>query len=996
MPTPTRSLRIRRAIHRGYGHGGRDAAAGGLGGDTTNSTSLPVVTYPGTNLAIRVYIALGADPNANPSTYIWTDITAYVLWANRIVIKRGRQDEQSEAPPSSCALTLKNFAIPPYNIPGIFSPRNPAGPWFGQFGRNTPLRVDIDPGTGARTRFIGFVPSWPLKSDTSGKFKYVSIVAEGITRRLGQGSTPIRSAVVRGKAALTDIVAFWPMEDGAASSQFASYFSDQQPLVVAGTPTRAADGTAKGTLPLPTFALATGDAVRGYYTAPAPMSQFRLGTVLNVPTKPSTTVTLFDFTTDGTAVRWTATLNPTSTPGRATLQLQAFNSSGTQLLPGNAQAIAADVDFYAIPFMFNLAVVPTAGVPGSYDFAWFWVPARIESGSGLGSNGAVALASLGSVTSVGHTPDPNLPSVTFGMASIHANGGFGGVVGAISAAANMVQSSLSGFNGGFPTSNLATLCAQEGVPIAFVGTPQLISMGPWAIDTFLNVARQSRDADNGVLTEHRTGVLTLYVNSAFTNQAPDLTLDNALGQLSPDFTPIDDDQLIRNDVTVTRINGSVTGSFSRQVQTAGSAGTGKAGKIDTSRQVNTFADYPDLAIQASYRLVHGTVDESRYPSVKINFARLAATPLISAWLACDIGARIRILHPPADQPPDDIDQVLEGYTESFDQKVWDVDLNLSPFSPHRIFRSAAVSGDSDEFLGYAIPETWMLNNDMASGDLTLFGSSTPSLSIDSDDWYGGRAVIRIDGEKMIINGAASGMADTFTRVVAGGWGTADSGQTYDANANARTDGTTGLTEHTAVPSTVEVKMNITCSDFDFYLDIDPVASTGAGTGQYGMRTRVVGGNYLDFRIFDIAGSGYTANLHEVINNAETQFDPVFHSISNVSPGDVIRVRISAFGRIARMKAYRSGDPEPTAWLSQLSAVNVTAPGYITFYSSVPGGWTNPTPFSTHWDNLTALTPQTLAVTRGVLGTAAMAHTATSAATGQPTPIEFATPGVLAL
>src|SRR6185369_3634214 len=203
MPTPTRSLRIRRAIHRGYGHGGRDAAAGGLGGDTTTSTSLPVVTYPGTNLAIRVYIALGANPNSNPSTYIWTDITAYVLWASRIIIKRGRQDEQTEPPPSSCALTLKNFALPPYNIPGIFSPRNPAGPWFGQFGRNTPLRVDIDPGTGLTTRFIGFVPSWPLKSDTSGKFKYVNIVAEGITRRLGQGSTPIRSALVRARAALT-------------------------------------------------------------------------------------------------------------------------------------------------------------------------------------------------------------------------------------------------------------------------------------------------------------------------------------------------------------------------------------------------------------------------------------------------------------------------------------------------------------------------------------------------------------------------------------------------------------------------------------------------------------------------------------------------------------------------------------------------------------------------------------------------------------------------
>lgn len=63
---------------------------------------------------------------------VWTDAAVY--YRDPIRITRGRSDESSQVDPASCNLTLDNRT-------GIYSPRNPTGPYYGLLGRNTPLRV---------------------------------------------------------------------------------------------------------------------------------------------------------------------------------------------------------------------------------------------------------------------------------------------------------------------------------------------------------------------------------------------------------------------------------------------------------------------------------------------------------------------------------------------------------------------------------------------------------------------------------------------------------------------------------------------------------------------------------------------------------------------------------------------------------------------------------------------------------------------------------------
>lgn len=79
----------------------------------------------------------------SPVTGEWVDLTAAgdVYGHDRadIQITRGRSNLASQLEPGRCTLELNNRS-------GKYSPRNPRSPYYGQIGRNTPLRVSV-PGT---------------------------------------------------------------------------------------------------------------------------------------------------------------------------------------------------------------------------------------------------------------------------------------------------------------------------------------------------------------------------------------------------------------------------------------------------------------------------------------------------------------------------------------------------------------------------------------------------------------------------------------------------------------------------------------------------------------------------------------------------------------------------------------------------------------------------------------------------------------------------------
>ncbi|UOB09061.1 carbohydrate binding domain-containing protein [Streptomyces sp. HP-A2021] len=85
------------------------------------------MVFPETPLPIKAELRLGST---------WTDVTADVRAEQQIRIRRGRSDWGQQVDTSTCTFTLDNND-------GRYTPRNPNGPYYGQIGRNTAVRVSV-------------------------------------------------------------------------------------------------------------------------------------------------------------------------------------------------------------------------------------------------------------------------------------------------------------------------------------------------------------------------------------------------------------------------------------------------------------------------------------------------------------------------------------------------------------------------------------------------------------------------------------------------------------------------------------------------------------------------------------------------------------------------------------------------------------------------------------------------------------------------------------
>lgn len=159
-----------------------------------------------------------------------------------------------------------------------------------------------------------------------------------------------------------------------------------------------------------------------------------------------------------------------------------------------------------------------------------------------------------------------------------------------------------------------------------------------------------------------------------------VALDYAAGHIAAPFEPVEDDQATRNDVTAGRTGGNTA----RVEETDGPLNVADppagVGRYDTSVTVNVASD-GQLESQAGWRVHLGTVDEPRYPSVRVD---LAAHPeLIEGMAALDVGDALTIDNPPGWLPVGRIEQLAQGFTETIGLYRLDITANCSPAAPWR-------------------------------------------------------------------------------------------------------------------------------------------------------------------------------------------------------------------------------------------------------------------------------------------------------------------------
>lgn len=580
------------------------------------------------------------------------------------------------------------------------------------------FRVDV-------IRAVTPVPEWPARWDQSGNDATVPVSGAGILRRLSQGQPALRSPIYRQLAGLTSYVqGYWPLESGTGNT-----VSGRPPATVIDGAFGATTGPAGGSGAL---TLNTAESSRVQGTVPSWTVAEDGYSFMFYVTMPNAVVggigkRLMELTSTGTIRRWTVDINDLS------LTLTAYLSDGTVSFTSGPTLHGIDV---TEPWAIQLETIQDGG---NVDWALLLhVVGSTAVGSMSGTYaGTVDRAITGTAwapvdgTVVSHLwlGDDQLPFVdaTFMLVS-------------------------AGYAGETAGARLVRLASEGGIPLAVIGdTADTSPMGAQTSTTLLEAMRQCEAADQGVLHERGAG-LGYLTRTARYNTDPVMELDFTSGHVAAPPEPTDDDQRLRNRIVLRSSESEVTAEDADSIAIDGAYVDELEVNLQTAAQ---------LADHAYWRLHLGTLDGLRWPSISLNLARNPS--LIANWCKVRIGSRITIANPPDQVGTDDLDLIVEGWTERLTDYGWDVTMSCSPAAAWQV-------GVYDDTARYDLG-TCTLDGDHTAGDTTLLLTMSADEEWSTvDEPYD----LMISGERVTVTsmGARSGSGPyaqtaTVTRAVNG-------------------------------------------------------------------------------------------------------------------------------------------------------------------------------------------------------------------------------------
>lgn len=652
-----------------------------------------------------------------------------VLARDSLQITRGRSDWSSQAQPSEASMSLKNPT-------GKYAPRHPGSPYFGKLGRNTPLKVFM----GGVCKFHGEVSEWPQRSEPD---QYVPITASGVLRRLSSPDPdPLRSVLYRTMLEEGNIqrpVAYWPAEEESDATRLYSAVGRNSAIRINSVMRLASFSGIDSSAPIPVI----GNSQ--FFADIAPYASSATVTAMAVVHLPDDSVaadntSLMVVNTTGSARYWRIRVNIDRT-----LNLQVADSTGANI------STTINTSFSIVPEGAILLLELTTN--GS---AVDWNIRVLNVGR--------TAASIVSNTVSGRSYN-RVPRITFGAGTNLGDTAIGHVAlfrGTVDD--TILLDALNAHAGETAGRRLERLCAEEDVPFTSVGDlDDTMRMGSQRQKTLIDLLTECAEADGGFLYEPMempSGDLPglgYRPRTDLYNETASLTLNFNTNQVALPFEPTEDDQLLMNDVSVTREGG---GTFRTQI-TSGPLGSDTVRRKKGGGTVNVETD-GDAEQISSWKAGLGTWDEPRVPQLTVSLTRNPT--LASAVNGTDMGDRITLTNPPAWMPPGSMDLMVQGYTETLDSREWRVVYNTTPYGPFGVVRLDA--GPVKKVMAFD------------SKVNTAINSSSTSLSVKSVSgrylWTTDSAAfpipITVDGEDMTvtnITGTSSPQTFTVTRGVNG-------------------------------------------------------------------------------------------------------------------------------------------------------------------------------------------------------------------------------------
>ena len=518
-----------------------------------------------------------------------------------------------------------------------------------------------------RVRFVGEVSEWPTRWNEDGSDSYVPVVASGLLRRLTQGKKALDSSLRRRVPSFGPL-AYWPLEGGIDTTTAENLGLEGGSSLSLTPADWASADTLPSSNPLPTLDTSNSEVPCHLFGSIAPPEGAITGwSIQYVYRNDSPNVTLNTYMrvlSTGTVSQWFIQ----QSDGQS--KLLGLDSEGVEVF---SNLIGTGSDLYNQWVRVELKAEQEGGNV-RYTITW------TDVGGTSGFFDDTFAGTIGRPTAVA-SPVNGYSGNLNGMAIGHISAWGVGHTDAY-------ERAVDGWAGETAGERMNRLSGEESFPLVTGDlTANHSRVGPQYPQTMLDVLQDSADVDGGILAEQRENVGLIYRGRAgFYNQRETLALDfNARGLVTP-IEPVDDDQLIRNDRTIERLNGGSARAVLDEGPLSVQEPPNGVGMYDDSTTLNLFNDAQ--AIQTAFWYLRlGTVDEARYPRIMIN---LAVRPdIIDAATRMDVGDRLTIVNPPEWLPPDTIDQQAQGYTETLELTRWFIEFNCAPNS---VFQVANVDG----------------------------------------------------------------------------------------------------------------------------------------------------------------------------------------------------------------------------------------------------------------------------------------------------------------
>lgn len=612
-----------------------------------------------------------------------------------------------------------------------------------------------------QVRFTGENTTRPDDWDLSGQDRWQPVSAAGVLSRYSSGKAPLQSVERRYWTRQSGIVGYWPCEDGSESTQISSALDSGIPGEIGGDVSFGAatgfGGTA-GALTLNEAGSSTADFYATPYTGTGAWG-FVFYFRIDEATPASEQVLVNIYPQGSNVARWAFQV------GLTTYRWTAYSGTGTTL-DTNSSTFGSE----APPIGNWIAMSMTFRQDGGnirWETSWHAVGSTTTYTHFAG--GETFAGTVGTIRRMYFAPtDSNFNNVQIAHVVMF---GYEYEIGTT----EFAQIS-SGFAGETFGDRFARLLAEEGFAYEWVGQlSDTEQMGPQPTDTLYAILAAGADLDGGLITEARDAVRTWrYVTGKALGNRKRLELSYTSSHLADVPRPADAARYTVNDFTASRDDGGsaryeATDTRRKNVREPDDASPG-VGRSERSGTFNAYADARMLYI-ASFRVFLGTWEERYIPTmiVSTHRAEIASdSSLLAAITSQDVGDPMSIVDTAGSpMPPNDVNSVCTGYTETISNMTRDIVFNTAPRGPYDTPVLNSFSDTYDPRLDVEDTESVLdgaLNTTATSVDIKTLKTATVPIWVDDagypDDIGGGETFdVDVNGERMTVTSITAPTSD---------------------------------------------------------------------------------------------------------------------------------------------------------------------------------------------------------------------------------------------